>query len=415
MELHPILERGEWLCKQNLWYVASARGEHPSMRVGQGCCHIPGATRGAQEGQGGAGMGKLAVIGGANPNGPFDETHLLDFDEYEWDEPELTGFTARYEHASYVAPSNPDRVIVFGGAQQDRNLNCVQTLDLATKTWSTVPTKGTAPSPRTCRGSAVEGSRLFIFGGGKEGSEPVADAQMHVFDAETQEWTQPPASGRCPAPRHGHVMAACGGKIYLHGGMAGTILFDDVYEYNIETCVWKIVKTKGDIPSGRAAHGCVSHGNKIFIFGGMTQGGASDEAYVFDTKKSRWLKFKPDGPPPAPRLDHAMCLLTLPCPKQTLPSHSTGRSNRQNGAAVVSPSSSTTPSTDPARSAEAFLTSCVDAVAEEMTGESTAGGSGDSSSRANGEPTVCCVVQGGMDTQGEIFDDCLLLRLDNLL
>lgn len=75
MELHPILEKGEWLCKQNLWYVVSARGQHPSMRVGQCCCHIPSG--------GGGGIGKLAVIGGANPNGPFDETHLLEFGKYQ--------------------------------------------------------------------------------------------------------------------------------------------------------------------------------------------------------------------------------------------------------------------------------------------------------------------------------------------
>ena len=28
---------------------------------------------------------------------------------------------------------------------------------------------------------------------------------------------------------------------------------------------------------------------------------------------------------------------------------------------------------------------------------------------------VVCVVHGGMDTEGEIFDDCLILRLDDLL
>ncbi|XP_063963718.1 rab9 effector protein with kelch motifs-like [Lytechinus pictus] len=407
MELHPILERGEWLCKHNLWYVVSARGQHPSMRVGQCCCHIP-STQG--------GIGKLAVVGGATPSGPFDETHLLDFDQYEWDELELTGFTARYEHASFVAPNDPGKILVFGGAQLDKNLNCVQILDLASKSWSSVTTKGTTPSPRTCRGSAVDGSKLYIFGGGQQGSEPVSDTMMHVYDAVTSEWTQPPSSGKIPSARHGHVMAVCNGKIYLHGGMSGTSLFDDVYEYSIDTGVWKIVKSKGDIPSGRAAHGCVSHGNKILIFGGMTTGGASDETYMFDTRKSRWLKLKPDGPPPAPRLDHAMCLVTLPCPAQITQS----TSNRQNGAEGAAASGSREPSAgDPSSAAEEFLTSCVETAVEQMSGESpregSRGGAGAASSAVSGEATLCCLVQGGMDTQGEIFDDCLLLRLDNLL
>nr|XP_054766265.1 rab9 effector protein with kelch motifs-like [Lytechinus pictus] len=286
MELHPILERGEWLCKHNLWYVVSARGQHPSMRVGQCCCHIPSTQR------------------------------------WYWE------------------------------------ACCV-----------------------------------------------------------TSEWkNHPPSSGKIPSARHGHVMAVCNGKIYLHGGMSGTSLFDDVYEYSIDTGVWKIVKSKGDIPSGRAAHGCVSHGNKILIFGGMTTGGASDETYMFDTRKSRWLKLKPDGPPPAPRLDHAMCLVTLPCPAQITQS----TSNRQNGAEGAAASASRAPCAgDPSSAAEEFLTSCVETAVEQMSGESpregSRGGAGAASSTVSGEATLCCLVQGGMDTQGEIFDDCLLLRLDNLL
>lgn len=45
---------------------------------------------------------------------------------------------------------------------------------------------GTPPLPRTFHASlaAVE-DRLYVFGGGDKGAEPVQDQQLHVFDTGT--------------------------------------------------------------------------------------------------------------------------------------------------------------------------------------------------------------------------------------
>ena len=45
-------------------------------------------------------------------------------------------------------------------------------------------------------------------------------------------WNQPNTSGSPPCARHGHVSVADGTDIYIHGGMAGTNMFDDVYKFN---------------------------------------------------------------------------------------------------------------------------------------------------------------------------------------
>lgn len=42
-------------------------------------------------------------------------------------------------------------------------------------------------------------------------------------------WSQPETQGRKPAARHGHVIAAVGSKIYIHGGMAGEKFYNDLY------------------------------------------------------------------------------------------------------------------------------------------------------------------------------------------
>lgn len=42
-------------------------------------------------------------------------------------------------------------------------------------------------------------------------------------------WSQPETEGRQPAARHGHVIAAVGSKIYIHGGMVGNKFHNDMY------------------------------------------------------------------------------------------------------------------------------------------------------------------------------------------
>lgn len=42
-------------------------------------------------------------------------------------------------------------------------------------------------------------------------------------------WSQPETQGRQPAARHGHIIAAVGSKIYIHGGMAGEKFYNDLY------------------------------------------------------------------------------------------------------------------------------------------------------------------------------------------
>ena len=49
---------------------------------------------------------------------------------------------------------------------------------------------------------------------------------------EDNSWSQPEVSGSPPCSRHGHVSVAVGTDIYIHGGMAGTDMFDDLYKFN---------------------------------------------------------------------------------------------------------------------------------------------------------------------------------------
>ena len=57
--------------------------------------------------------------------------------------------------------------------------------------------------------------------------------------------------GSPPCSRHGHVSIAVGTDIYVHGGMAGTDMFDDLYRFNTGMPTRLVAKVKIITPSDK--------------------------------------------------------------------------------------------------------------------------------------------------------------------
>ena len=279
MELHPFLEH-DTRPNAGWWYVMTTAGDCPSMRVGHTSVYVRGQTDGD--------AGKVYVIGGANPSGPFCDTYVLDLNSRSWDTVDSPGLRPRYEHVAFVPESQPEKIYVFGGANQAGNMNDVQVLDTSTHTWTTLSPSGTAPSPRTHHTTASVGDRLLVYSGGHTGADPVGDRQVHCFDASREAWSVLTLRGDSPKPRHGHAMVAVGGKVFVHGGMAGSTFYDDLHVLDVERSAWVSVKRKRTSPCARAAHGMVACGTDVFVFGGMNRDGALDDLHKLDTSKLGW-------------------------------------------------------------------------------------------------------------------------------
>lgn len=275
MELHPIFDK-ETFPNSKLWYVVSAVGDSPSVRVGHTCTYIPGP-----EGT----DGKVYVIGGANPSGPFAEVFVLDLQSLSWDTIDAPGFKARYEHSAFVPESEPHKIYVFGGADQSGNHNDIQVLDTRSKTWEMVTPSGSAPSPRTYHTTVCVGDRFVVYSGGHQGSDPVGDRQVHVFNAASCAWSTLNVRGDPPKPRHGHIAHAVGHKVYIHGGMSGPAFYDDLHVLDVDACTWRSVKQKRVRPPARAAHASCAHHTDIYVFGGMNRDGALDDTWKLDTSE----------------------------------------------------------------------------------------------------------------------------------
>ncbi|CAO2597794.1 Rab9 effector protein with kelch motifs, partial [Lemmus lemmus] len=272
----------------------------------------------------------------------------------QWDTATREGLLPRYEHASFIPSCTPHSIWVFGGADQSGNRNCLQVLNLGdsgleTRTWTTPEVSSPPPSPRTFHtSSAAIGNQLYVFGGGERGAQPVQDVTLHVFDASTLTWSQPETHGSPPSPRHGHVMVAAGTKLFIHGGLAGDKFFDDLHCIDTSNMKWQMLSPTGAVPSGCAAHAAVAVGKHVYVFGGMTPTGALNTMYKYHTEKQHWTALQFDTFLPPGRLDHSMCVIPWP---------------------VMSTSE-------------------------------------------NCEAESLCFVFGGMNTEGEIYDDCIVTVVD---
>ncbi|XP_054854009.1 rab9 effector protein with kelch motifs isoform X2 [Eublepharis macularius] len=284
------------------WYTFAPLGERPCARVGHNCFYLPPVDSSSSK-------GKVVIVGGANPNGSFSDVYFIDLESGTWESPEVTG---------------------------------------------------TPPSPRTFHtSSAAIGDRLYVFGGGDKGADPVQDQQLYIFDSATLTWQQPEVHGSPPAPRHGHAVVAVGSKLFIHGGLAGDTFYSDLYCIDTSDMKWELLLATGSVPGGRAAHSAAVFQSYLYIFGGMDPTGALDSMYKYHTEKGHWIQLEFKTPLPPGRLDHSMCIIPWEASSK----------NRD---------------------------------CERAAGEET-----------NGQKESCleehlCLIFGGMDMRGELYKDCLV-------
>uniref|UniRef100_A0A8C0RE60 Rab9 effector protein with kelch motifs n=2 Tax=Canis lupus TaxID=9612 RepID=A0A8C0RE60_CANLF len=354
-------------------YTLTPPGDSPCARVGHSCSYLPPV--------GDAKRGKVFIVGGADPNRSFSDVYTMDLGTHRWDLATSEGLLPRYEHASFVPSCAPHTIWVFGGADQSGNRNCLQILNPETRTWTMPEVTSCPPSPRTLHtSSAAIGNQLYVFGGGERGAQPVQDVKLHVFDANSLTWSQPETLGKPPSPRHGHVMVAAGTKLFIHGGLAGDKFYDDLHCIDIRDMKWQELSPTGAPPTGCAAHSAVAVGKHLYIFGGMTPTGALDTMYQYHIEKQHWTLLKFDNFLPPGRLDHSMCV--IPWPVRCMSEKEDSNSATLNY------------DTEEGDSTDQGVTQGGDSHEESQT------------------DTLLCFVFGGMNTEGEVYSDCIVTVVD---
>ena len=104
--------------------------------------------------------------------------------------------------------------------------------DLSTYTWTELPCKGTAPSPRYFHSCCIHGNKLYTYGG-YNGSDRLAD--MLAYDFETNHWSEVDCShGERPSGRSSLVAQVYENSLYIFGGYNGSTVLNDFYKFRLK-------------------------------------------------------------------------------------------------------------------------------------------------------------------------------------
>ncbi|KAI8811371.1 hypothetical protein BJ742DRAFT_139280 [Cladochytrium replicatum] len=314
---------------------ASARSStsEPSPRVGHSTTTLHSSS--------------LIVFAGANhEQGPLNDTYVVDCGSWIWKRIK-TGRSpkARYEHsATLVQRAGKSFLLVFGGSDGVGVLNDVWILDLETYAWEEMITTGNAPAGRSLHTIAnlmvgqtsdnLNKHRIYVWGGGEQGSVPVKDTAVHCLDIESGRWIQVTKAGEseCPSLRLGHsIVSFCrrneipSWSFAVFGGMNGAHYYNDIWFFDTKRNLWTQQPTTGEAPSPRTGHAATLVDERyMLVHGGMFTGQTRtskttttvlDDIFILDLVDLHWTRLDSvgylmsGGSIPSGRLDHDMCVL----------------------------------------------------------------------------------------------------------
>ncbi|KNA10975.1 hypothetical protein SOVF_138990 isoform B [Spinacia oleracea] len=199
---------------------------------------------------------------------------------------------------------------VFGGyGQSNSQTNQVHVFDTDSQTWSEPAVKGTPPIPRDSHTCTTVGDNLFVFGG-TDGMNPLGD--LHILDTSSNSWISPQVRGDRPQAREGHSAALVGEKLFIFGGCGKSlnhpseVYYNDLYILDTKNFVWQCAATFGKSPAARDSHSCSSWEDKIVVIGGEDE---HDyylcDVHILDTDTLVWRELNTSGQLLPPRAGHS--------------------------------------------------------------------------------------------------------------
>ncbi|KAL5515241.1 hypothetical protein EMCRGX_G000380 [Ephydatia muelleri] len=178
------------------------------------------------------------------------------------------------------------KVYVFGGCDpQGAAIDIAEVYDLATKTWSLLPSM---PTKRAAASKvAVVRKRLVVIGGVDPKQAPLA--AVDAFDPYQQKWERLPP---LPIGVVGPCVQVVEEKIYVLGGTDKKGCNQSVV-FDFDSNEWRHLPPK---PTPSYSSGAYHHGNKIYVVGG--RGGANAQEPIkacdaFDLEVQQWEELAP--------------------------------------------------------------------------------------------------------------------------
>eukprot|EP01124_Arcella_intermedia_P027988 TRINITY_DN5595_c0_g1_i2.p1 TRINITY_DN5595_c0_g1~~TRINITY_DN5595_c0_g1_i2.p1 ORF type:complete len:877 (+),score=227.58 TRINITY_DN5595_c0_g1_i2:15-2645(+) len=164
-------------------------------------------------------------------------------------------------------------VIVFGGKGNGYSKD-VWIFHPGNQTWQKVVCNGSIPAGRYGHSASLVGENMFVFGG--YDNETGLSNDLFTFNITTNTWTLcKPSNQEQPPGRYGHFSSLIRFNkkpfLVVFGGRGPkSIVFNDLWLYDIKGNVWKEVKVdqQGPSPKGRYGFAAFLDHTQLMIFGG---------------------------------------------------------------------------------------------------------------------------------------------------
>ncbi len=225
----------------------------------------------------------------------------------------------RWLHSA-VGISN--RMLVFGGATvESKIVGDLWIFNPEANSWQLTVPKGTPPLPRQGHCAAASDRSMYIFGGISYGYQPFNDFwQYNVIE---NSWTELSKNNpfKAPAPRW---LASCAlvttpdapdeGRFFVFGGVSQEYVpMNDLMIYDLAGGSWSPAPV-GDTfaPFPRMMHNMVWMGSRLYVFGGMANNLAFEDLHYYDLDTNKWSETLPTGSFPFARGGASATVLVPP-------------------------------------------------------------------------------------------------------
>lgn len=202
-----------------------------------------------------------------------------------------------------------ERVMLFGGGDEDSDYGDTWTYDTASNQWTKLAPGGEQPDGRSMFALAYDLDRrqaLIFGGGGTEG--PLNDTW--VYDPAADLWTESAPTGDLPPERWASsaVYDPESGETLLFGGGGLDGMLNDTWAYDPESGAWRALDPPGGMPVPRGYLELVldPESGKVVLFGGGTEEDDFKDTWAYDPALNTWTDLDPAGPVPEERSGYAM-------------------------------------------------------------------------------------------------------------
>ncbi|PSC71439.1 serine threonine-phosphatase BSL1 [Micractinium conductrix] len=272
------------------WEKVVPQGEPPSPRA----AHAAAAVGNMVVVQGGIGPAGLAS----------EDLHVLDFtdlDKPRWHRVMVAGAgpSARYAHTLALVANR--FLVAVGGNDGKQTLADSWALDTSEKPyqWRKIPESGDDPPPRMYATAAARSDGLLLLTGGRDVSgTPLADA-FGLARHRDGRWEWASAPGTMPSPRYQHGAVFVGARLHIFGGaVGGGKMVDEassVVVLDTAAGQW-LTQAAGSNGSGsddlmrRCRHAMASVGPYIFVHGGLKGSTLLDDVLLADDSSGTELQ-----------------------------------------------------------------------------------------------------------------------------